>query len=191
MLKYHNNGDGLGAAGADDVLSIVVSALPSPHQVNFAVRCRYLARERMPHVRATDDGLGAVGMEVVYRYPTILQRTGSLRSSMSAGQCGEKHPVEAFVQRKLSQDFTENGRPRHGAQGREGSMTRPPFCRHHPTCKYEKLMIPGKIFHMRKLAVEGPAAPPLGGTPKGDAEKAYWIERASPEEVQCLKPQRT
>lgn len=123
----------------------------------------------------------------------------------------EGHPLEKFVQRKLSQDFTEAGRPRELVQARGGKSTALAV-RHHPTDTYQKLMIPGKIFHVRKLMREsrswsnglgkglsdghgragrGRGRMPRRGKGRGEmkreADKLYWMERATPEEVSRAK----
>lgn len=144
----------------------------------MSLRCKYLARERMPFLSVNDDGRGAVGVDVAYRYPTILHRTRSRGGH--AGHVLENHPVEAFVQRKLVNDFTGTGRaiPRRNS-------ARPPAVRpgrtailpRHCDDRYEKLMIPGIIFHMRKVE-RGENAESTE-----ERETVYWMERGSPEEV--------
>lgn len=158
-------------------------------QASFSLRCRYLVRERMPRIRAVDDGLGAVGVEVAYRYPTILQRTRSYHTSSGSSQLtvNEHHPVEAYVRRKLTEDFTEAGRPRGIAQRCRGKPMVLTY--DHPTDKYEQLMLPGRIYHMHKCVMEDRSTSgrqtglTLGGKTRKAQQGVYWIERASPEEV--------
>lgn len=195
-------------------------------KASLPVRLKYLVNEHRPHVSVHDDGLGAVGMRVAYRYATILHRTrsrggnnrgGSNRSGGGGGDGGVggggatiDHPVEAFVQKKLAEDFTETGtanvnvgfRSRkassedawrtghehnlfevggfleHGwGGGVDGGSSRDP---------YTRLLIPGSIYHMRKLGAESvasSAAGVLAEMPSDTRRKVYWMEREKPEEV--------
>lgn len=94
---------------------VVFNFLLRAKQASLPSRCKYLASERRPHLSVDDDGHGAVGMRIAYRYATILNRTrsrGLSRGSKKKGDGGvdENHnSVEAFVQKKLAADFTASG----------------------------------------------------------------------------------
>lgn len=198
-------------------------------QGGLGTRLRYLVNEHRPHLSVHDDGRGAVGLRVAYRYATVLHRTrsrggkrginggvnrnaagGSVR--VGDGSSTIEHPVEAFVQRKLAEDFTETGtatahrrrsggiRPRKASEdawqrGHEhnlfelGGFLERGWGGGEDGCsgdRYTRLLIPGSIYHMRKLGVESVAAAAAGvraETPLSERRKLYWMEREPAEEV--------
>lgn len=164
------------------------------------LRCKYLARERRPHLSVDDDGRGAVGMRVAYRYATILHRTRSRGGNGGKGGIGvENHPVEAFVQKKLAEDFTSTGtaayrrylrrRASSEAASRSGYEHSGNELNGNGICnndRYKRLLIPGNIYHMKKLALksnDADAAAAHGGMPVEEQGRLYWMEREAPEEV--------
>lgn len=151
-------------------------------------------------------------MRVAYRYATILHRTRSKNKGgdnvgVGGGGATVDHPVEAFVQKKLAEDFTKTGTANLGCRSRtvRGDAWRAGhdhnlfeiggFREHgwgdgaddssgdHP---YTRLLIPGSVYHMRKLGPESVAASAAGAlaeTPSDARRKLYWMEREKPEEV--------
>lgn len=210
-------------------LRVRLQLVAYPHNMagekaGLSLRCRYLAGERRPHLSVDDDGRGVVAMRVAYRYSTILRRTRSRGGNRAkatgngdgADSCDAvEHPVEAFVQNKLANDFTETGtaaiqrylkrRATQGAASRSGyahSGLEYRGSRGRSSAgsgsggrdKYQKLLIPGTIYHMKKRGPEpqpgsgGAAASNapmvLGGTPAEERhDTEYWMEREPPEEV--------
>ncbi|CAN0032580.1 unnamed protein product, partial [Hapterophycus canaliculatus] len=193
---------------------------------SLPLRLSYIVNEHRPRLSVHDDGRGMVGMRVAYRYATILHRTrsrggtkkeraGRPRSSggdgdgdggggAGSGRATSDHPVEAFVRRKLSEDFTETGTAT-AHRRRDGSIKRPSasedaWRRVHERSifevggflergwgggvdgcsgdRYTRLLIPGSIYHLRKLGPESVAASAAGAV----AGKLYWMEREQPEE---------
>ncbi|CAM9236624.1 unnamed protein product, partial [Scytosiphon promiscuus] len=191
---------------------------------SLPLRLSYIVNEHRPRLSVHDDGRGMVGMRVAYRYATILHRTrsrggtkkerdGRRRSSggtgiadgwtgAGSGRAASNHPVEAFVRRKLAEDFTETGTAT-AHRRRDGSIKRPrasedAWRRVHERSifevggflergwgggvdgcsgdRYTRLLIPGSIYHLRKLGPESAAASAVAG-------KLYWMEREQPEEV--------
>lgn len=167
------------------------------------LRCKYLARERRPHLSVDDDGRGAVGMRVAYRYATILHRTRSRGGNGGKGWVGaENHPVEAFVQKKLAEDFTSTGtaayrrylrrRASSEAASRNGYEHSGYELNGNGICnndRYKRLLIPGNIYHMKKLRSkmeDADATAEARGERGGPVEEQgllYWMEREAPEEV--------
>ncbi|CAM9635858.1 unnamed protein product [Pylaiella littoralis] len=187
------------------------------------VRLKYLVNEHRPHLSVHDDGLGTVGMRVAYRYATILQRTRSRGGNSKGGSNGQAagggatidHPVEAFVQKKLAEDFTKTGtanvgfRPRTASAsasasedawrtGHDNSLFKSGGVLDHGWGggaddfrgdPYARLLIPGSIYHMKKLGAESVAASAVGAlaeTPLDARRKLYWMERERPEEFAKL-----
>eukprot|EP00752_Nemacystus_decipiens_P010109 g9010.t1 len=198
---------------------------------SLRTRLKYLVNEHRPHLSVHDDGRGAVGLRVAYRYATVLHRTrsrGGKRGvnrgvNRNAGCVGDESatiedPVEAFVQRKLAEDFTETGtatdsRRRSGFVGiRPRKASEDAWRRSHERnlfelggflergwgdgedgCsgdRYTRLLIPGSIFHMRKLGAESVAAAAaadmLAEAPLDTRRKLYWMEREPAEEFARL-----
>ncbi|CAM9393825.1 unnamed protein product [Choristocarpus tenellus] len=172
-------------------------------------RVRYLARERRPHIGVQDDGNGLIGMNVDYRYATILKRStkrawniksrgqqtkvesGEGSASTNNGCIGEvdsSNPVEDFVNRKVGRDFMgggvqEGGRSRHAdgvGRGDVGDLNG-------STPKYDELKIPGQIYRMSKCIVEQPSEgkDSMSGVGRRGS-MAYWIERAREDEFERL-----
>lgn len=191
----------------------------------MGTRLRYLVNEHRPHLSVHDDGRGAVGLRVAYRYATVLHRTRSrggkrgINRNAGGGSGGVgggsgliENPVEAFVQRKLAEDFTETGTAR--AHRRRNGVVRPrnapedAWQRSHEHSlfefggffergrgggedgcsgdRYTRLFIPGTIYHMRKLgagSVAAAAADVVAEAPLDTRRKVYWMERERAEEV--------
>lgn len=180
-------------------------------KASLPVRLKYLVNEHRPHLSVHDDGRGAVGMRVAYRYATILHRTRSNNKGGSNGGAGGggaaiDHPVEAFVQKKLAEDFTETGTANVGFRSRKAPEDAWRTGHDHNLFEvggfiehgwgdgadgssgdpYTRLLIPGSIYHMRKLGAESVAASAAGSlaeTPSDARRKLYWMEREKPEEV--------
>lgn len=123
------------------------------------------------------------------------------------------HPVEDFVQSKLAEEFTETGaargahrkRDRGGGvglrtasedawrTGRERDVFKTSSKRGGGSeadggsgDRYTRLLIPGTIYHIRKLGAESAAASSASvcsEKPLGLRSKLYWMERQQPEEV--------
>eukprot|EP00903_Cladosiphon_okamuranus_P010309 g9756.t1 len=202
-------------------------------EASLGTRLRYLVHEHRPHLSVHDDGRGAVGLRVAYRYATVLHRTRSRGGKRSinrhaGGGCGGvgdgsgqiENPVETFVQRKLAEDFTETGtatahrrrngavRPRKAAEdtwqkGHEhnlfelGGFLERGWGGGEDGCsgdRYTRLLIPGSIYHMRKMGAESVAAAAadvlatdvLADAPLDARQKLYWMERERAEEFAKL-----
>lgn len=131
---------------------------------------------------------------------------------MEGGSTTIEHPVEAFVQRKLAEDFTETGTAtahrRHNGGIRPRKVSEDAWQKAHEHnlfelggflergwgggedgCsgdRYTRLLIPGSIYHMRRLRAESVAAAAasvLAETPLDTRRKLYWMERERAEEV--------
>lgn len=159
----------------------------------------------MPHVCVDDDGLGARGVMVSLRYSTILHRTRSRggknknKSKSTLDPKGKEEkpvangkerqdPLESFVLRKLEEDFTADGRARLPNPKNEYRARRTAVMAHRMgNDKYEKLIIPGNIFHMRKLGdIAAAALDGEGGAVGARSKAVYWMERELPIQVRDM-----
>lgn len=99
----------------------------------------------------------------------------------------EQDPLERFVLRKLAEDFTADGRARLPSQKNAYRAERTAVLAHDMGReRYEKLIIPGSIFHLRKLgdiATAALAAEQDGVVAEGRRTPLYWMERESPAQV--------
>lgn len=129
---------------------------------------------------------------------------------MGGGSSTIENPVEAFVQKKLAEDFTETGtatanqqrsggiRPRKASEdawrtGHEhnlfevGGFLERGWGGGVDGCsgdRYTRLLIPGIVYHMRKLGAESLAAGAADVLAEMDTRrKLYWMERERAEEV--------
>lgn len=162
---------------------------------------------------------------MAYRYATALHRTrsrggdnkrGTYRPAgragvgLGGGAAKIDHPVEAFVQKKLAEDFTETGTATAARRGHGGGCggvgrrkgSEDAWRAGHENDllevggflergwgggvdgstgdRYTRLLIPGTVYHMRKLGAESVAARAAGA--RTDSQ-LYWMERERPEEV--------
>ncbi|CAN0130781.1 unnamed protein product, partial [Ectocarpus sp. 4 AP-2014] len=122
------------------------------------------------------------------------------------------HPVEDFVRNKLAEGFTETGAARRADRKRDrGGGVGPRMASEDAwrtgrerevrktsserggggeadggsADRYTRLLIPGTIYHIRKLGPESAAAASAGvcsEKPLGLRSKLYWMERQQPEE---------
>lgn len=169
-------------------------------QIPLRRRVNYLLREHFPYVSVEDDGAGAMGLRVSYRYANIFRRTsarggngnspGSIQrptkpqaENAAGGSDGDEiHPVEDLVQRKLDSDFTEEG---YARVARVDHQARATAAKRGRLDKYEKLVIPGSVFHIRKKGAGGGS----GNVREEDNEvwnerrPRYWMERVPANQV--------
>lgn len=117
-----------------------------------------------PDAESDTDNFAHGEEEDTYRrFAAVLRRPRSSRRGherVRGGRYGHKRAVEAFIQEKLGQDFTADGRVRFRL-GRDN---------------LQRLMIPGSIFHLRRSRD--------GGFFTGGNDGAmYWMERRPPTEA--------
>lgn len=176
------------------------------NKASLAQRIKYLASERRPLVHVDDNSLGVVGLRVIYRYAKILRRSNGSRggnSEKGGGRMnsrsehkmdrGRHHPVEAFVRKKLADEFTLNGNTASSSRHPKRQVTTGTASRsiveydsdvseskNSVRCgdRYKRLLIPGSVYHMKK-----------SDDTESHGDCIYWMERQPPEEVRvdiCL-----
>lgn len=155
----------------------------------------------MPLLSVADDGRGAVNTQICFRYPTILHRSRSRGGNDIETKTGEtsslkrregQHPIETFVQRNLAEEFTSTGRARLPTRKNTHRAWRAAIVAYRiGNDRYERLTIPGSVYHIRRLGETAAGALPAAAADgqAGDREdrhsdrRRYWMEREDPLEV--------
>lgn len=170
------------------------------NKASLTQRITYLASERRPLVHVDDDYLGMFGLRVIYRYAKILRRSNGARggnSEKGGGRIksrgehkmdhGQHHPVEAFVRKKLTEEFTLRGNPlslsRHPKRPVTTATASGSVVEYNSECKnsvpygdrYVRLLIPGSVYHLKKC-----------DDTESNGRCIYWMERGAPEEVRVF-----